>query len=414
MTRHTTAVPHHRLQRGTPPEPIRYQPVRRARGGTTGRLAALLLAGLTLFLVACGDGTPATTSANLGTPPTAPAQATTTAEPTTIAIAATSAMPEPSATPAPVQSETPATPDPSPIAALPSPSSVPDSQRTANGTPEATATPVAPAPTATQPTATKPAPTQTIAPQPTATQAQADPAYYTEYFRSRGWTVIGSPLAAQVTGNGATATLYVTYGQNCGSCHMQQITVFIGRTVIFEQNNYAEPLVTALPDHSGFVIEEHFPGTTESWTNSTGWRRHTLQWQGSSFKETERKEYIPPAATATARPTATATPKPTATATAKASPCCKLTVTVLLPNGTPATGLSINAVAETADLQGKFTGATPCPNLGCTNLPASFDFQLPLNWQGRVTISVPGYKPAFYDLTLPTAKALTVTLVPVQ
>lgn len=409
MTRHTTAAPHHRLQRDTPPEPIRYQPVRSARRGTPGRLAALLLAGLTLFLVACGGGTPAITSANLGTPPTAPVQATATAEPTTIAVAAPSATPEPSATPAPAPSETPATPDPSPIAALPSPSSVPDSQRTANGTPEATATPVAPAPTATQtavvqPTATKPA----------ATQAQPDPAYYTEYFRSRGWSIIGTPLAAQVTGNGATATLYVTYGQNCGSCHMQQVTVFIGRTVIFEQNNYAEPLLTALPDRSGFVIEEHFPGTTESWTNSTGWRRHTLQWQGSSFKETDRKEYIPPAATATARPTATATAKPTATATAKASPCCKLTVSVLLPNGTPATGLSINAVAETADLQGKFTGATPCPNLGCTNLPASFDFQLPLNWQGRVTISVPGYKVASYDLTLPTGKALTVTLVPVQ
>ncbi|MFN8537839.1 MAG: hypothetical protein U0232_10245 [Thermomicrobiales bacterium] len=411
MTRHTAAAPHHRLQRDTPPEPIRYQPVRSARRCTPGRLAALLLAGLTLFLVACGDGTPATTSANLGTPPTAPAQATATAEPTTIVVAAPSATPEPSATPAPAPSETPATPDPSPIAALPSPSSVPDSQRTANGTPEVAATPVAPTATQTavvQPTATKPAP------QPTATQAQPDPAYYTEYFRSRGWTVIGSPLAAQVTGNGAAATLYVTYGQNCGSCHMQQITVFVGRTVIFEQNNYAEPLLTALPDRSGFVIEEHFPGTTESWTNSTGWRRHTLQWQGSSFKETDRKEYIPPAATATARPTATATAKPTATATAKASPCCKLTVSVLLPNGTPATGLSINAVAETADLQGKFTGATPCPNLGCTNLPSTFDFQLPLNWQGRVTISVPGYKVASYDLTLPTGKALTVTLVPAQ
>jgi hypothetical protein len=143
---------------------------------------------------------------------------------------------------------------------------------------------------------------------------KADPAYYTEYFRQRGWTVIGTPLAAEVTGDGATATLYVTYGTGCGSCHMQQITIFAGRTVLFEQGNYAEPILAALPDGSGFVIEEHFPGATESWGHPTGWRRHTLQWQGTSFKETDRQEYTPPAATAT--------PQPTATSTATQNPCC--------------------------------------------------------------------------------------------
>src|SRR5262249_18547088 len=151
-----------------------------------------------------------------------------------------------------------------------------------------------------------------------------------------------------------------------------------------------------LADRSGFVIEEHFPGATESWGNPTGWRRHTLQWQGSAFVVTDRKEYIPPSATTTT--------KPAATATATATGCCKLTFSVVLPNGTPANGLAISTVAEIADQQGKLTGATQCPKAGCTGLPSTFDYLLPAGWQGRITITVPGYKPYTLTITVQSAK----------
>jgi hypothetical protein len=375
---------------------VRNPPRPAASRGTPGRLASLLLVGLTLLLVACGNGT----SASIVAPSTATIQATATTGATATASPSPLATVEPAATAASSSPASPAIPSPSPDAARGALTNAPAATPTATATVAPTATPAAPTATPQAPTATPKAPA------PTATQAKADPAYYTEYFRQRGWTVLGTPLVAEVTGDGATATLYISYGQGCGSCHMQMVTVFAGRAVLFEQGNYAEPTLAVLPDRSGFVIEEHFPGATESWGNATGWRRHKLQWQGASFVETDRSEYIPPAATAT--------PQRTPTAAASSASCCKLTFSVVLPNGSPATALSISAVAEIADQQGKFTGATQCPKAGCTGLPSSFDFALPPGWQGRITITVPGYKPAVYNLMVQSSKATTVTLVPAQ
>ena len=166
---------------------------------------------------------------------------------------------------------------------------------------------VTPLPTVTLPPPTPTALVSTATPVPlTLTTTPTDTSLYTtahaQYFTQKSRGGAGQPLLLDVTGDGIPEYLYATYNLGCGSCRLNWVTVFSGPTVIFDDDDYFEPVVEALAGGNGFIITEKKVLVGESNSNPSGRIAWTFQWAVGKFAFVGQRDYSVAASAPTAVP----------------------------------------------------------------------------------------------------------------
>lgn len=116
-------------------------------------------------------------------------------------------------------------------------------------------------------------PTSSPTPRPTF------PAAHAPHFAMRD---VYNRLAYDVTGDGATEALYLSFSQGCGSCGVSLLTIFSGDTLLFEQQ-FARPSLAILPAGDGFRVKEPVPLAGEPQCCPSGVRVLTYRWDAGRF-----------------------------------------------------------------------------------------------------------------------------------
>lgn len=239
---------------------------RAAKGAMIGGWSrpGLLLVLAAVVVSACAQGAPASAPFATTTPAPAPSQVAAVAQ---------------QSTPYSTRTATPVPPSETPLA----PTSTATTARTLTPVPP-TYTPLAPTSTATAaPTMTPPPPTITPNPDPTSA--------HKEYFTQKGRFSPNKPLKIDVTGDGESDFIYLTYASSCGSCHLALVTVFSGPAPIFDDGTYFDPVIDALPDSAGFTITEMRALPGEPLAKPSGRIVWTFRWEGSKFAFGGKREY---------------------------------------------------------------------------------------------------------------------------
>ncbi|MGN6755256.1 MAG: hypothetical protein ACTHMJ_02580 [Thermomicrobiales bacterium] len=119
-------------------------------------------------------------------------------------------------------------------------------------------------------------------PQGTPDGNSADMAADAQYLSGQNMTVVGE-TAFDATGDATPDYFFTSIGQGCGNCSAEEITVFSGQTIIFDQGGFLAPIITPFADGRSFQVDQKRLRPGEPQCCPTGTQTLVYVWNGHGF-----------------------------------------------------------------------------------------------------------------------------------